>query len=227
MDSLLYQSQYIAAFIVGLMGGVHCLGMCGGIVGALSLSSRSHATFTHKLSILISYNAGRIISYTLAGLLAGYLGSVLVDHLSFQWLKSLLTLLAGGFMIALGFYLSGWWFGIAHIERIGKPIWAKLEPISKHFLPIKHPIQALPLGLIWGWLPCGLVYSVLLWPMASHSPIDGALIMLSFGLGTLPNLLLMGALTTKLAHWLHKSWVKQVAGSFVIIMGILVISRLL
>lgn len=227
MDSLIHQSQYLAAFIVGLMGGVHCLGMCGGIVGALSIGSRPQTSLTQKLPILLGYNLGRITSYTLAGLLAGLLGSLLVDSLSFQWLKPMLTLLAGGFMIALGLYLSGWWFGVAKIERIGKPIWAKLEPLSKRFLPIDHPIKAFPLGIIWGWLPCGLVYSVLLWPMASHSPIDGALIMLSFGLGTLPNLLLMGVLTTKLTYWLHKAWVKQLAGLSVIIMGILVITRLL
>lgn len=226
---LTIETEYFAAFIVGLMGGVHCLGMCGGIVTAFSFNSSSQTKlhFLRLTSTQISYNLGRISSYTLIGFIAGLLGATLNSFFDYQAIQTTLGIIAGLFMIAIGFYLAGWWLGVAKVETIGKPIWRYLEPLGRHFIPIKTSWQALLLGLIWGWLPCGLVYSVLLWPVASSNPWDGALIMLCFGLGTLPNLLLIGAFATQLKQWLHKAWVKQLAGALVVSMGVLLIIQII
>jgi len=210
--------SYIAAFLVGLLGGVHCVGMCGGVVGALclglnqdSLQAQNKTRFS--LPYLLSYNAGRIFSYTLAGLLMGgigWLGSHLFDIYALQ--KSL-EIIAAIFMLALGLYIAGWWKILARVEKLGgNVIWKRLEPLGRRFMPVKTYRHAFSLGLVWGWLPCGLVYSVIIWTISTQSPLEGGLLMLSFGLGTLPNLLLMGVFAASLNQFIQQAWVRQVAG---------------
>ena len=217
------ETSYIAAFLVGLLGGVHCVGMCGGIVGALCLGlgkniekdfqQSAQQNFKKTFPFLLSYNAGRISSYTLAGILMGgisWLGSHLITLYSIQ---QTLEIIAAGFMLALGLYIAGWWKGLASIERWGgKVIWKRLEPFGRRFMPVTTYRQAFSLGLVWGWLPCGLVYSVIIWTISTQSPLEGGLLMLSFGLGTLPNLLLMGVFATTLNQFIQQPWVRQVAG---------------
>lgn len=218
----LQYSDYSAAFLVGLMGGVHCLGMCGGIVSALTFSlpvtQRQH--FSQSLPIMLGYNIGRLSSYTLAGVIASSVGVAALQFTELDALRTGLSVLAALFMVALGLYLAGLWTGIAKIEQIGKPIWKHLEPLGRRFIPINTPLKALPLGFIWGWLPCGLVYSVLLWTVSAGSVTKGALIMLLFGLGTLPNLLLMGTFAAQLQRLLRKPAIKLAAGLIVVAMGI-------
>lgn len=218
----LQYSDYSAAFIVGLMGGVHCLGMCGGIVSALtfSLPSQQRQHLSQSLPIMLSYNLGRLSSYVIAGIIASSLGVAALQFAELDYLRTALSVLAALFMVALGLYLAGWWGGIAKIEQIGKPIWKRLEPLGRRFIPINSPLKALPLGFIWGWLPCGLVYSVLLWTVSAGSIAKGALIMLLFGLGTLPNLLLMGAFAAQLQRFLRRPAIKLAAGLIVVAMGI-------
>ena len=221
--------SYIAAFLVGLLGGVHCVGMCGGIVGALCLGLNPAQNKTQAvqspgqtplaaLPYLLSYNAGRITSYTLAGILMGgigWLGSHLFDIYALQ---QVLEIVAAVFMLALGLYIAGWWRVLANIERLGgKVIWSRLEPLGRRFMPVTSLPQAFLLGLVWGWLPCGLVYSVIIWTIATQSPLEGGLLMLSFGLGTLPNLLLMGVFASTLNQFIQQPWVRQVAGIMIMI----------
>jgi sulfite exporter TauE/SafE len=216
--------SYIAAFMVGLLGGVHCVGMCGGVVGALCLGLKPAAKNSLQqntwaaLPYLLSYNAGRISSYTLAGLLMGgigWLGSHLFDIYAIQ---QTLELVAAVFMLALGLYIAGWWRVLANVERLGgKVIWRRLEPIGRRFMPVTTYRQAFSLGLVWGWLPCGLVYSVIIWTISTQSPLEGGLLMLSFGLGTLPNLLLMGVFASSLNQFIQQPWVRQVAGILIMI----------
>ena len=204
-----------AIFFVGLLGGVHCLGMCGSIVNIIAAPATPN---TARWSFHLAYNGGRLASYTLAGALAGMLGqagllmrdAVPVQHLLFA-LSSLM-------LLALGLYLAGRWSLVGVIERAGGLLWRQIQPLTSALLPVDTPVKALLLGVLWGWLPCGLVYSVLVAAMASGSGTGGALLMLAFGLGTLPNLLAIGLFWENI----RQRWqgLRQVAGGLVAAMGV-------
>lgn len=217
----------LSAFLVGLLGGVHCLGMCGGLVGALTLDAgRGPAgSASRAWGIQLAYNLGRIASYTLAGALVGGLGVLLAGQLPVQWAQRVLLGLAGGFMVLLGLYLSGGWLGLRHVERLGVGLWRRLQPLGRRWLPPRRWQQALPLGLVWGWLPCGLVYSVLIWTLSAGGMLQGAALMLAFGLGTLPNLLLMGAAATWLGRYLRTPAVRWLAGGLVMAFGLFTLAQ--
>jgi sulfite exporter TauE/SafE len=217
-----------SAFLVGLLGGVHCVGMCGGIVGALSLGlpdrqRRGAARWLY----LLAYNAARVSSYALAGALLGGIGWLAANWSGLHQLQQGLQLLAALFMVALGLYLGGWWLGLAQVERAGGLLWDRLEPLGRKFLPVKTPMQALLLGFIWGWLPCGLVYSVLVWSISTGDPLYGAALMFSFGLGTLPNLLLLGAAAAGLSARIRDQRTRRIAGALVILFGLYSLFRLI
>jgi sulfite exporter TauE/SafE len=224
---MIEQSSYLAAFVVGLLGGGHCVGMCGGIVGALtfglpaSVQSRLINTFPYQLG----YNLGRITSYVAAGAIMGGLGVLLTQAVPVYIAQQGLLVIAGAFMILLGLYLGGWWTGLARIEHLGNLLWTKIEPFARKLLPVKSPGQAWILGLVWGWIPCGLVYSMLVWTVSAGSVAKGAGLMLAFGLGTLPNLFLMGILAGSLAHWLKDVRVRRGAGLIVILFGVVTLVR--
>lgn len=217
-----------SALLIGFFGGVHCVGMCGGIVGALSLGlpgalrRRPLATWPY----LLAYNVGRISSYCLAGALVGALGAALVDWMFLQRAQWILQALAALFMLALGLYLGGWWSGLTRVEQLGARLWRYIEPWGRRLLPVRSVGQAFVLGMIWGWLPCGLVYSVLIWALASGSALDGAQLLLSFGLGTLPTLLAMGALAAQLGSFVRRPWPRRVAGGLVIGFAGVLLARL-
>jgi uncharacterized protein len=213
--------QLITAFLVGLLGGVHCVGMCGGIVGTLTLSlPRSvRGTLAAQMPYQLAYNAGRVVGYTLAGALAGALGTWMLRLMPLQQAQRALLGLAAVFMIALGLYLGGWWRGSAGLERLGTPLWRRLEPLGRRLLPVRSPWHALGLGLIWAWLPCGLVYSVLIWSVAAGSAGRGAALMLAFGVGTLPNLLGIALLAGVAARLGEHAWVRRSAGLLVLGFG--------
>jgi len=224
------ETSYIAAFLVGLLGGVHCVGMCGGIVGALCLGLEQNQTNKHNtgtaLPYLLSYNAGRISSYTLAGLLMGSIGWLGSHLFEIYALQQVLEIIAAIFMLALGLYIAGWWRILANVEQLGgKLIWKRLEPLGRRFMPVKSYRQAFFLGIVWGWLPCGLVYSVIIWTISTQSPVEGGLLMLSFGLGTLPNLLLMGVFASTLNQFIQQPWVRQVAGVMIMIFAVVMFYR--
>ncbi len=233
MDSSLFSdSRYWSAFLVGLLGGVHCLGMCGGIIGAITLgSARPYNTTSHtthkRFPILLAYNVGRIASYTLAGTLAGALTAAALSLTELRHTQQLLQIVAALFMVALGLYLGGFWQGIAYLEKSGAVLWRQIEPLSRRFMPVRSPWQAIPFGMIWGWLPCGLVYSVLIWSLSAGSALEGALLMLAFGLGTLPNLLLMGLLANQLTRFIRHPWVRRLAGISVSLLGLLMLWQVL
>lgn len=216
------EASFIAALLVGLLGGVHCVGMCGGIVGALTfgLPAEVRASPARVFPYLLAYNLARISAYTLAGALMGGLGWLAMDLVAFHAAQQVLQVLAGLFMVMLGLYLAGWWAGLARVERAGGVIWRRIEPFARRLLPVRSPRQALMLGFLWGWLPCGLVYSTLIWALASGHPAQGALLLLGFGLGTLPNLLLMGVFAAQLGRFLRKPMVRSLAGGAVALFGV-------
>ena len=200
-----------AAIIVGLLGSSHCVGMCGGIVGALNMGiagdpgARPAARFVYQLA----YNLGRIGSYLLVGVLAGTLGAGLAQ-LGITPLAG--KLFAAGFMIALGLYLANWWRGLALLEKLGSKLWRHIQPLGQRLFPISSPLQAFLLGTLWGWLPCGLVYATVAWSLTTASAFDAALLMLGFGLGTLPAMLLVGNAFNYLKDWVRSPLIRTSAG---------------
>ncbi|MEZ5534647.1 MAG: sulfite exporter TauE/SafE family protein [Thiolinea sp.] len=226
LTQLLEYSPYLSVFIMGLLGGVHCLGMCGGIVSALSLGQSrpgQRISLQARLPVLLGYNLGRISSYVIAGALAGGLGALTLSTADAQQTQTILQnmqLISAAFMIALGLYLANIWRGIAYLEHAGKMIWKHIEPAGRHLLPVNNAAKAVPFGLIWGWLPCGLVYTFLIMSLSSGSAGKGALLMLCFGLGTLPNLLLMGTVAGHLLQWARKPSVRLGAGLTVTGLGL-------
>ncbi|RKZ95558.1 MAG: sulfite exporter TauE/SafE family protein [Gammaproteobacteria bacterium] len=226
--------SYITAFFAGLLGGVHCLGMCGGIVGALTFGIRQddaipvngpssvtgHAPSKNLFPYILAYNGGRLFSYTIAGILVGGISMLASNLPILNNIQYSLQIFASLFMIALGLYIGGWWFGLRKIEQAGGVLWKRIEPVSRQFIPVKSPFQAFILGLLWGWLPCGLVYTILIWSISTGSAIEGGLLMLSFGLGTLPLLLAMGVFATSLSSFIRKNWVRALAGGIIIAFGV-------
>jgi sulfite exporter TauE/SafE len=214
----------LAIFLTGLFGGVHCVGMCGGIVGALSLQLPAKRT---NLAYHIAYNLGRISSYTVAGFIAGAVGaSTLLLH-GFLPVEKLLYLVANVMLVLLGLYLAGIWHVVTRIERAGGWLWRRIQPYMARLLPIRTVPQAFVVGLTWGWLPCGLVYSVLLTALASGSANQGALLMFAFGLGTVPNLLAMGVFAEQLRPLLQRTVTRRIAGLLVMGYGLWGLWRLL
>jgi hypothetical protein len=211
-----------SAFVVGLLGGVHCVGMCGGIVAALTfgLPPERRSALGGLMPFLLAYNAGRIASYAAAGAVMGAAGVLLAGFLPVEVAQRGLLVLAALFMVAMGLYLGGWWRGLARLEAAGGALWRRIEPYGRRLMPVRRPGQAFALGLLWGWLPCGLVYSVLVWAVSSGSALQGMLLLLAFGLGTLPNLLAMGAAAGLLARLAREPRVRAAAGALVVAFGV-------
>lgn len=214
-------SILISAFLLGLLGSGHCLGMCGGISSALGLNSTAKNSDTKDSSFIsahvLAYNLGRIISYSLAGLIVGTLGFWLSKNLSSL---SILRYLAAFMLILIGLYLGKWFNGIIYTEKLGKLLWPFIQPLSKRFIPVKNTRDALIVGMVWGWLPCGLVYSALIWASLESSAVGSTLIMLGFGLGTLPAMLATGFFAQKFNQIIRKTWFRSSSGSLMIAFGI-------
>src|SRR5665647_1211696 len=207
----------MAALLVGLLGGGHCVGMCGGIVAAVTVTLPKQQP---KVGYLLAYNLGRIASYSAAGVLAGAVGASSFFLQQVLPVEKILYALASSMLIVLGLYLAGIWHGATKLEWLGSLLWRRLQPLSKRFLPVQSLSQAFALGTLWGWLPCGLVYSVLVAALASGSPARGGLLMLAFGLGTLPTLLAMGMAAVRLKTLLQNFWVRRVSGLAVLGFGL-------
>lgn len=207
-------SSLTAAFLIGLFSSAHCVGMCGGIMGALVMAIPSQAK-SRRWWLLGAYNIGRIGSYAMIGLLAGAMASQFVDLGGGTWLRWL----AGLLLIAMGLYLADWWRGLTYLETLGRYLWAYIQPLGKRLMPVDSISKALLLGVVWGWLPCGLVYSALAYAMAQGNAGGAGLLMLSFGLGTLPAVLATGALAQQLGGWLRKPQVRWPLGLAIILFG--------
>ncbi|MBS4099164.1 MAG: sulfite exporter TauE/SafE family protein [Sulfuricella sp.] len=213
-----------SVFLVGLLGGTHCVGMCGGIVGALSLQLPNQAP---QWRFHLAYSAGRIASYVLVGAFAGAAGASSLLLSDLLPVKQGLYLLANLLLIALGLYLAGLSSAVLRLEGAGSAIWNRLQPYTRKLLPVRSVPQALALGALWGWVPCGLVYSMLITALASGSAVKGAVVMLAFGIGTLPNLLAMGYFARQLKEFMQNRAVRLSAGLLVAGFGVLGLYRLL
>ena len=207
------ETTLFSIFLAGLLGGPHCVGMCGGIVGALGgLTVRGTGqSGVSPFFLQVGYHAGRLSSYVIAGALAGGLGGTLLLSGSLGVRLGLLAL-SGLMLLGMGLYLIGLPQVLLPLEKLGAHGWKKLQPLSRPFIPVRRFQQAFPLGLVWGWLPCGLVYTALTSALSSGSPVQGAGVMLAFGLGTLPNMLLAGLFAVRVRGFMQLRPVRITAG---------------
>jgi sulfite exporter TauE/SafE len=227
--------EFIAAFMLGLLSAPHCIAMCGGIAGALLMHTPAASTINSAnvivstrrqsaISDALTLGSGKILGYMLLGAAAGSSGYLIGEvHTS---LFTALRALAGLLLIGLGLYTAGWWLGLQHLEKAAYRLW---QPVLLRFrqLDLSKTSHKLMAGLLWGLLPCGIVYSVLGMALASGNVLSGALIMLLFGLGTLPFVLSSGGLVQISLPWLGNTRVKQTVGLVLIIFGAISVSMAL
>lgn len=205
----------LTAFSLGLLSSAHCVGMCGGIMGALTMAIPADAR-RRRLQLLLGYNLGRIGSYTLMGVLLGAFAGVITGWAGESWLR----VVAGLLLITMGLYLADWWRGLTHLERVGRYLWAYLQPLGKPLMPVNNLPKAILLGMIWGWLPCGLVYTALAYAAAQADMTGAGGVMLAFGLGTLPAVLATGLAARQLAGLLQARGVRTSFALLIILFGI-------
>jgi len=215
---MMEMSWLLTAFLMGLLGGTHCVGMCGGLSSAFTYALPERARVGVALvGWQLLYNSGRLLTYLLLGLFAGFLFSDLQD---LGGIGTAIRWLAGLFMMLLGAYLAGWFQALATLEKLGGPLWRWMAPLRQRMLPIQHPGQAVAAGMLWGFLPCGLVYSAMALAITRAEPIQSAWVMLAFGLGTLPTLLATGTASAQLRRVLQRPGTRQTAGALVILFGL-------
>ena len=210
-----YELSLAGVFLVGLLGAGHCAGMCGGIVGALSARPDGGKPILH-----VAYSSGRIASYCLAGAIAGSVGGLGLLFSDVLPIQLGLYVLANLMLLILGLYLAGLSALAARFESAGRFLWRHVQPLTRGFLPADTVPRALAVGGLWGWIPCGLVYAVLATALLSGSAAQGALVMLAFGLGTLPNLLLVGLMMRRAAQVFQGRTFRTVCGALVFGFGV-------
>jgi len=184
----------LTALLIGLASTLHCAGMCGGIIASLSLSLPPEVRRQRRrlAAYTLAYSAGRIASYAAAGLLVGLLGEAASSSPLPEAYGILPRLLAGALVIAVGLHLAGWLPSLARLTGLGQPLWSRLRPLGQRLLPVRTPGRALLFGAVWGWLPCGMVYTALVLAALRSGPHEAVLFMIAFGLGTLPAVLATG-----------------------------------
>jgi hypothetical protein len=203
-------NEALAAFGIGLAGAGHCLGMCGGIAAAINLGGNKGPATT------IAYHAGRLGSYAALGALLGALaGSINLA----QWTMAL-RYLAALLLIAMGLSIADWWRGISILERFGSRLWKPVQKLSSRLLPVKHWSQGYLLGLCWGLMPCGLIYSALAWSATAQDALRSGLLMLAFGAGTLPAMLSTSFGAAGAQALLRRRGLKLLIAVFLIVSGV-------
>ena len=218
-----FSTSYLVALVMGLFSALHCLGMCGSIIGTLTLSLRKEIRDNKALLVpfVFSYNFGRITSYKLAGYLAGLLHNMLMLPLGEGQGHRILQIVSALIMAGAGLHIAGWFPRFAYIEKGGAVIWAWLEPYGRRLIPVQTLPQAYFFGMIWGWMPCGLVYAAVTLATTAGNETRGALTMLAFGLGTLPAVVSVGLMTSLLVRLSSMKKFRQAAGILLILLALL------
>lgn len=209
----------LAALLAGLLGSTHCLGMCGGIAGWLGLNTAVGGT-AGRTGFALAYNSGRIGGYVALGALAGFAGATGGAVFGLREWGPILRLAFGVVIVLIGLQLAFGWNPLRPLEAWGARGWQKLAPLTGRLLPARTPLHAVALGMLWGWIPCGLVYSVLLAAAVSGGAAQGALVMAAFGLGTLPAMVLATAGAARLAALTRRTGVRRTAGALVVLAGL-------
>ncbi len=209
----------LVAAALGLAGSAHCVAMCGGILGALSAGVEPTLRKRPPVHVayVLAYNAGRVLSYAaLGGAMA--LASSRLTH-TVAGAQAALRVLAGALTLGLGLYLAGLLPAFASIERLAAPLWRRVAPLAQRLLPVRTIGHALLLGAVWGWVPCGMVYTALALATAAADPVLGAATMAAFGLGTLPAMLLTGTLAGHAVAAGSKRGVRRASGALLAVLG--------
>ncbi len=208
-----------AALLAGFLGSAHCLGMCGGISGMIAVNAGVTALST-QLPLAIAYNIGRITSYAILGAIVGGLGQAAV--MTVPAIAGPVKLASGVIIVLVGLQLVFDLRLLAPLERSGAVIWQKIAPLAKRLLPVTTLTRAYGLGLLWGWLPCGLVYSALLIATTTANAGGGALTMAVFGLGTMPAMVMTGIGAFRLSQTLGNA--RRAAGILLIVIGVITLA---
>jgi sulfite exporter TauE/SafE len=208
-----------AAFVTGLLGSAHCFGMCAGISGLFAVNA-SVASLRVQLPLAIAYNGGRVLSYVFLGVVVAVLGQTIVNAIP---AIAAPVRLAGGLLIVIvGLQVAFGWRFLAPLENAGARVWNRVAPAAKSLLPVTTIRKSLGLGLLWGWLPCGLVYSVLLLAATTANAVQGGLVMLAFGLGTMPAMIATGISASRLSQFMSRN--RLGAGLLIILLGALTLA---
>lgn len=208
-----------AALVTGLLGSAHCLGMCGGISGLFAVNADA-ASSRHNLPMAITYNLGRVLSYIVLGAGVALLGQTIVDAI--PRLAAPVRLLSGLLIVIVGLQVAYNWRVLAPLEKAGAAVWRRLSPAAQGLLPVTSVPRAFGLGLVWGWLPCGLVYSVLLLAATTSNVVLGGLVMLAFGLGTMPAMIATGLGAARLAVFMSRR--RLGVGLLIVILGLVTLA---
>ena len=212
---------FTAALIAGLLGSAHCVGMCGGLSGLFAVNS-SVASLRGQLPMALTYNLGRILSYAVLGIIVGSFGRVIVKVS--PTIAGPIRFVSGAVIILVGLKVAFDWRFLNIVERMGSTLWSRIAPIAQRLVPVTSFPRALGLGLVWGWLPCGLVYSILLIAATSAKPLSGAMVMFAFGVGTLPAMVMTGLGAAQLSRIMRRRGTRIGLGLLIVALGVLTIA---
>jgi sulfite exporter TauE/SafE len=212
---------FAAAFLAGLLGSAHCLGMCAGISG-LAAAHAGAASLRGQLPLTLVYNAGRVLSYALLGAIVGGFGGVVV-RLS-PAIAGPVRIISGIVIVLVGLRVAFDLRVLDAVERSGAALWQRIAPAARGLVPVTSAPRALGLGLLWGLLPCGLVYSALLIAATAATPVGGAAVMLAFGVGTLPAMVTTGLGAGQLSRFAKRRYARIGLGLVICALGLLTIA---
>jgi len=219
----LISSPILIAFVIGLFSSLHCVSMCGSIIGTLSFSLKPEirSNKAKMATFIFSYNLGRIFSYMLAGLIIGLIESIVTMPLGEEHGHQILKIISALIISGAGFYIAGWFPAFAYIEKTGSRFWKAIEPYGRKLIPVATLNQAFLFGMVWGWIPCGLVYTALALAATSGDIVISALSMLAFGLGTLPAVMGTGLVSSFISRISSLRTTKQVIGMLLVLVAII------
>lgn len=209
----------IAALLMGFFGSPHCLGMCGGLVTAFGLSMKDVSPAKRR-ALVATYHIGRLSSYAFLGLLAGLIGTTVLEPLMTG--NNMPRILLGLVLVFVGVTMLGAPF-LNKLERFGMRFWQYLSPLRQKVFPLNTFPRALTAGLLWGFLPCGLVYGALLIAIVAHNPLSGAALMFVFGLGTVPMLVATHETVGWLRDKIGRFRLRQLNGATLVLSGLAVV----
>ena len=210
-----------AALIAGLAGSAHCFGMCGGIAGALGMRAARSARVPAQAVLHSSlHHVGRIGGYAAAGALSGAFGHAAHAILDLARIGATLRIASGVVLLLIAVRLLWRWNGLALLERLGSRFWLKIRPLAVREAGSTGARSALTVGFLWGWLPCGLVYSMLLLAAVTGTALHGAAVMAAFGVGTLPSMLASSAFASQLQRMISTGWSRLTSAAILAAFGI-------